>query len=86
MPFGSNPHSEGTGDTPGELSFVSLAGLWPGQRDPIGLRVIAVRTTAGSPPLVVRGRPLTESVASVLMGATDMSPPSDGSRVCSTSA
>jgi hypothetical protein len=31
MPFGSNPHSEGTGDTPGELSFVSLVGLWPGQ-------------------------------------------------------
>ena len=30
-PFGSNPHSEGTGDTPGELSFVSLVGLWPGQ-------------------------------------------------------
>ena len=31
MPFGSNPHSEGTGDTPEELSFVSLGGLWPGQ-------------------------------------------------------
>jgi len=28
---GSSPHSEGTGDTPGELSFVSLGGLWPGQ-------------------------------------------------------
>jgi len=31
LPFGSNPHSEGTGDTPGELSFVPLVGLWPGQ-------------------------------------------------------
>ena len=31
--------------------------------DPIGIRVIAVRTTAGSPPLVVRGRHLTDSVA-----------------------
>jgi len=30
-PFGFNPHSEGTGDTTGELSFVSLAGPWPGQ-------------------------------------------------------
>jgi hypothetical protein len=29
--FGSNPHSEGPGDTPGKLSFVSLGGLWPDQ-------------------------------------------------------
>jgi hypothetical protein len=29
-PFCSNPHLEGTGDTPGELLFVSLGGLWPG--------------------------------------------------------
>jgi len=33
--------------------------------DPIGFRVIAVRTTVGPPPLVVRGRPLTESVTSI---------------------
>jgi len=65
VPVGSNPHSEETGDTPGDLSFVSLVGLWSGQCGPIGICVIAVRTTAGSPSLVVRGRPLTGSVASV---------------------
>ena len=63
MPVGSNPHSEGTGDTPEELSFISLVGLWSGQRGPIGFRVIAVGTAADSPPLIVRGRHLTESVA-----------------------
>ena len=43
--------------------FLSCIGLWPGQTAPTGIRVIAVRTTAGSPPLVVRSRHLTDSVA-----------------------
>ena len=60
----TSPQARRSCETPGELSFISLVGLWPGQRGPIGFRVIAVRTTAGSPPLVVRGRHLTESVAS----------------------
>jgi len=51
--------------------FFPCIGLWPGQTGPIGIRVIAVRTTAGSPSLVVRDRHLTDSVAlSVTRGHT----------------
>ena len=75
---GSTPHSEGPGDTPGERSGGSLGGLWPGQRGPIGLNVIAVRPTAGSRPRVVRGQHLTESVASTSAGTTNMELSTDG--------
>ncbi|MFQ3318353.1 MAG: hypothetical protein ACI8UR_000862 [Natronomonas sp.] len=60
---GSNPHSRGTGKYRRNARFLPCIGLWPGQTGPIGIRVIAVRTTAGSSPLVVRGRHLTDSVA-----------------------
>jgi hypothetical protein len=84
LPF--PPHSEGTGDTPGQLSSVSLVGLWPGQRGPVGLRVIAVGTTADSLPLVVLGRHLTGFVASILTRAAGMSPPTNGPSVRFTPA
>ena len=47
----------------GKSRFLPCVGLWPGQRASIGIRVIAVGTSADSPPFVVWGQHLTDSGA-----------------------
>lgn len=63
MPVGSAPHAEGPGDTPGERSFVSLAGPMARSsrphRSPCHRRVNHRRL----PSLVGRKRPLTDAIA-----------------------